>query len=354
MTLSVSSFDALVQVTRSGACESLHLGAVAVMEGGGRLVAFAGDPQVPVFWRSTAKFHQALGLLSHPGAGDLDLGNDHVAVICASHHGQRFQVQRVEQVLARARAEVGALRCGCVEPLGRAALAELLKTGHRPSPLHHMCSGNHAGLLALAHLLGDPAPYDAPAAAVQVHLRALIARFFSCEPDQVPVGVDGCGIPTYRSSLASLAQAYARLALMPPSFPAAWRTSAARLFASVAEYPDMLSGPGEIDAEVCRAMEGTALCKIGAEALVAAAFAPSERWPQGLGIALKISDGTGDRARGVALLACLDQLEIGTAAQRDHLRARIPHVLSTSRGEAVGGLVPVFQLRRPPGEAKAG
>ncbi len=351
MSLSVSSFDALVQVSRSGACESLHLGAVAVMEGGGRLVAFAGDPHVPVFWRSTAKLHQALGLLSHPRAGELELGNDHVAVICASHHGQRFQVQRVEQVLARARADVGALRCGCVEPLGRAALAELLKTGHRPSPLHHMCSGNHAGLLALSHLLGDSMPYDASTAAVQVHLRALIARFIDREPDQVPLGIDGCGIPTYRSSLASLALAYARLAVVPPAFPSTWRTSAERLFASVAEYPDVLSGPGEIDAEVCRAMEGTALCKIGAEALVAASFAPSERWPQGLGIALKISDGTGDRARGVALLACLEQLEIGTSAQRDALRGRINHTVHTSRGEPAGDLTPVFRLQRPSREA---
>lgn len=62
-----SRFARLAVVTRNDLEESWHLGAVAVVDGAGRLVARAGDPSLETFVRSAAKPWQALPLLAAAG-----------------------------------------------------------------------------------------------------------------------------------------------------------------------------------------------------------------------------------------------------------------------------------------------
>ena len=50
----------LIQLTRGGTPECLHFGAVAVTNRLGQLTAFAGDPHLVTFTRSTLKALQAL------------------------------------------------------------------------------------------------------------------------------------------------------------------------------------------------------------------------------------------------------------------------------------------------------
>ncbi|MGH2686439.1 MAG: asparaginase, partial [Actinomycetota bacterium] len=73
----------LVRVVRSGVTESVHLGSVAVVDGEGRLVASAGDPDRVVFARSSMKPLQAAVSLTLAGE---ELSDDEAAVMCASHN----------------------------------------------------------------------------------------------------------------------------------------------------------------------------------------------------------------------------------------------------------------------------
>ncbi|MGH9797579.1 MAG: asparaginase, partial [Candidatus Polarisedimenticolia bacterium] len=86
------------------------------------------------------------------------------------------------------------------------------------------------------------------------------------------------------------------------------------------------------------------IAKIGAEGIFGLAF---ERDGHGMGIALKIADGNGERARYMAILEVLRQLGVLDAATTDRLAARFVEAIRSHRGMVVGEVRPVFALRRP-------
>ena len=344
----VGSVSELVRVTRSGQVESIHLGALVVVDATGQLLAAVGDPEVPVYWRSAAKPHQALALLQEKGVSALGLEDEHLAILSASHHASEEQLLRVREVLAKSGHRASDLRCGVHAPVSQSLLQEMARKGQSPTPLHNMCSGNHAGLLCLSKLLGaDRTQYDRLEDPTQQQLLRLVSRFTDLPAEEIQTGVDGCGIPTYRTPLWRLAMAYARLA-HPAGLPPQLAGAADRLFTALNAAPQLLSAEGELDAEFIRAFRGSALCKLGAGGLVAAGLKASPRSPNGVGIALKVADGLGDRARGVALVAALEHLNLGTSGNRESLRAQVPHEILNNRGEGVGTIEAAFDLRSFP------
>lgn len=337
----------LVEVSRSGLVESLHGGVIAVVNGEGEVLAHAGSPDVSIFWRSAAKLHQALALVLEGGVKRWGLSDGQLAAICSSHNGEPGQVSCVGSVLKRIGLDESALHCGKMPPHSAWAAADMIRRNEPPSALHHMCSGNHAGLLALTRLLGaDPAWYETEAAPAQKRALEVAALFAGLPVPQIELGVDGCGIPAYRTPLRSLATAFARLVAPPREWEAHVHAAARTVVNAVTRNPDIISGAGEIDAECLRAFRGQAICKLGAEGVCAAAFSPDERFPRGVGIALKIADGLGSRAIPAALLACIEQLELGTEEQRAALEARVNLEVKTHRGEPVGRMRAIFELTR--------
>ena len=88
-------------------------------------------------------------------------------------------------------------------------------------------------------------------------------------------------------------------------------------------YPELIRGPGSADTELMRALPGWA-AKGGAEALLCATS------PDGLGIAVKVEDGSGRAVRS-AVAAFLGRLGLDPGAL-----GRVP--LENSHGEIVGEL----------------
>jgi L-asparaginase II len=340
-----SPWAELVRVTRADLTESVHFGAAVAVDGAGSILASVGDPHVPIFWRSTAKLHQALPLVSVGGAERLSLRDEHLAVICASHNGERWQTKRVSEILERVEVAPAQLKCGPHVPYGKEAAEELIRKGANPTPLHHMCSGNHAGLIALSRLLGaEVSSYDSLSSPAQQSLLEVVELYSGIPRGHIEFGVDGCGIPTYRTPLAALATAYARLAAPPEGFPEKLVRASQELFRAINRTPDMLSGPGELDAEFVRAFSGLAVCKLGAECLCAAALKPSDRWPNGVGIAMKIADGLGNRARPLVLREFVEALELGSPEQREAFRRHVQTEVRNNLGQQVGRLTAAFKL----------
>ena len=102
----------LVEVIRSGLVESRHRGAVAVADAGGALVLGVGDVAAEVFPRSAVKALQALPLVESGAAERYGLGDEELALACASHSGERAHVEGVTRMLAKAGFEPSALCCG--------------------------------------------------------------------------------------------------------------------------------------------------------------------------------------------------------------------------------------------------
>jgi L-asparaginase II len=102
----------LVEVIRGGLVESRHRGAVAVADAGGALVLGFGDVAAEVFPRSAVKALQALPLVESGAAERYGLGDEELALACASHSGERAHVEGVTRMLAKAGLEPSALCCG--------------------------------------------------------------------------------------------------------------------------------------------------------------------------------------------------------------------------------------------------
>jgi len=316
----------LVRVVRTGFEESVHAGDIAAADADGVLVASAGDPDRMAFARSSMKPLQATVSLS---LMSIDVSAAEIAAMCASHNAEPVHVAAVRLLLARAGVDESALRCPAALPMDQeAAIAA-------PSRLliNSDCSGKHGGMLAACREQGWPlASYVDPDHPYQ--LRVLDAVLLATGQPEVPVGVDGCGVPVHGLPLRSMATTYARLA--SPGALGALEGPATRASGSMRAEPYLVAGRNRVDTAVMEACERVVV-KAGAEGMICAAVLD-----RGIGVAVKIRDG-GHRAAGPALIRALELLDVLDAKTVEALApyAR-PPVLGG--GEPVGEMVAAFDL----------
>ena len=329
----MASGTVLVRVFRSGLEESVHLGHVAVCDVDGHLVASAGDPHRLVFARSSMKPVQAAVSLGAIGGG---LGDDLVAVMCASHNGEPIHVAAVRRLLRTAGLGLSALRNPPGWPLDPRSMA----MAGRPRRVLHNCSGKHAGMLAACERQGwDPEGYRSASHPLQRRILRAVRNLTGL--DDMVVGVDGCGVPVHGMPLSTMATLYARVG-RPRSFGALGE-GIAGCTAAMRAHPYLVAGRNRTDTAV---MEGSPdlVVKSGAEGLACAAVPRA-----GLGVAVKVADG-GERASGPALIRALTLIGALSAAEVAGLErfARRP---VEGGGARVGEVVADFRLRRPRGVA---
>jgi L-asparaginase II len=128
----------------AGALAPIAVGAGVTIGSDGRTTSSIGDPELVVYPRSALKPLQAAAMI---GLG-LELPDDELAIVCASHDGDREHVAAVRRVLARFGLRDGELRNTPSLPLAEAPRERAVRAGTEPSPLLQNCSGKHAGMLA--------------------------------------------------------------------------------------------------------------------------------------------------------------------------------------------------------------
>lgn len=307
--------------------------AACVCDSDGTVVLKVGTVETPVYLRSSAKPFIAAasvraGVLERFGFGEREL-----AVMCASHNGEPGHTELVASMLERIGATVADLQCGVHPPQYGPAARALAERGEAPSALHHNCSGKHAGILALSRLLGAPlADYLDPAHPAQRAILALCERVSDDEFGPDRLGVDGCGIPVYATSLRKAATSFARFATLE-GLDDGDATALARVAAAMGNEPWFVAGSGRFDTDLMRASGGRIVGKAGAEGVHCDALLDA-----GLGLALKVLDGT-QRAAPPATLAVLDTVRAlepaARAALAPHARITIPNAAGTPVGEIV-------------------
>jgi len=329
----------LVEVTRGGAVESWHRGAVAVVDAAGGTVFALGAVEAAVYPRSGIKPLQALALLESGAASALAVSEEEIALACASHAAEARQLEIVANWLARIGSGEADLECGPEPPRNAATAEALRREGRRPSPLHNNCSGKHAGFITVARHLGVPvAGYIAFSHPVQQLVTGILAEVFGSDLRGAPRGIDGCGIPVLAVPLTAIARGMARLAA-PGAESGPRRTALKRIAAAMSAHPQLIAGAGRFATRVIEASGGRALVKGGAEGVYAAALPD-----KGLGIALKIDDGAG-RAAEVAMGAMLRRFGVFGGGQALALTDVFePRVLNWAGAEA-GRVRPAAVLR---------
>ncbi|MGB8365620.1 MAG: asparaginase [Rhizomicrobium sp.] len=293
----------LVEVTRGALVESVHRGTIAIAAATGEIVYAQGDIEAPTFPRSSLKPIQALPLLESGAAEAFALGDEEVALACASHSGEPMHTSRIAAWLARIGCAEADLACGPhpvrYEPVWEA----MIKRGEAPTRLHNNCSGKHTGFLTLArHWDIATAGYEQHDHPVQRAVAKVLGELSGIE-GELPWGVDGCAAPNFALPLSGFARALARLAA-PDDLPAPRAQAARRIVRAMIAYPELVAGTGRACTVLMRACNGHAAVKTGAEGYFAGIVPEA-----GLGIALKIDDGAG-RAAETAMAAILDKLGV--------------------------------------------
>lgn len=351
----------MVELTRGRVVESLHFGAIAVVDASGKRLAAAGDPGLVTFLRSSAKPFQAMPTVESGAAEDLALSDREVAIMCASHLGRDAQVEAVTALLQKAGARETDLLCG-THPVGDPQVAErLLRQRKEPTPLRHNCSGKHAGMLAYSRFhwgkTTSPAghSYVDPHNPLQEEIRQTVAQMCGLSDQAVEMGIDGCSAPNFAVPLEAAALGMARL-MDPRELPPRRAEACARITRAMTSYPEMIRGAGHFDTEFMRAGGGGWVAKSGAEGYLLIGVRAGRRGdPPGVGIAIKISDGDraerksalGEaeaRARPMVALEAMRQLGLITAAEREGLAAFGPRPIRNWRDIEVGEIRPAFRL----------
>jgi L-asparaginase II len=352
MTPSAASslpYAPVVEFTRGRIVESIHLGAVAVVDIDGRLVASYGDPRAVTYLRSSAKPFQTLPLVESGGAARLGLTPRELAITCASHLGLDMHVETVSGLQQKIGVSESDLLCGTHPLSDPATAARLIREGREPSPLRHNCSGKHTGMLAQAKARGIPiADYVNLQHPVQQTILQTFAEMCALDPHEVVVGIDGCSVPTFAVPLMNAAQAFARLA--DPSHLPAKRADALRaIYAAMTTNPEMVRGPGDFDTEAMRLLEGKLVVKCGAEAFMGFGVAVGARGEHSpaLGVAIKIGDGgtRADMMVGSEVLRQLQVLDDNLLAKFTELGLGPRKVIKNFRGLDVGEARPCFELK---------
>jgi L-asparaginase II len=278
----------LIEQTRGGIVENRHRGAFVISDADGRIVASAGDIARPVFPRSAIKSMQAMALVTSGAVERFGITEEQLALACASHGGQDFHVEGVGDFLAEIGLSAGDLACGTMQPLSHLAREALKREGREATPLNHMCSGKHTGMLAVAlSLEAPPKGYEQPGHPAQQMVRTAIETIIGEPLNMDRCGIDGCSVPTWAASLAAYARGFARMATgagLPQNLAAA----AHRVFNAATGYPLLVAGTGMFDSVVMEAFKGRVMQKGGADGVQCGAIRD-----KGLGYALKIDDGSG-------------------------------------------------------------
>jgi L-asparaginase II len=329
----------LLKLTRGGVTENLHLGAVAVVNTRGQLLAQAGDPHWLTFTRSTLKALQALPLMESQGVQHFGFTPEHVALMCASHSGEPRHVETVQSMLDKAGQNYKVLRCGCHVPYHFDSTGKTPPPGATFDERYNNCSGKHAGFIAYCVQHGHALPdYLSPEHLVQQAIRRDVARAVGMQASELKIGIDGCSAPNYAMPLSKLAYGYARLAsgTRDPEFGASFSL----LSEAMTAHPDLVSGTARNDLAFMQTGRGDWVSKAGADGVQV--VASKER---GEAFAVKIGDGN-KAAVCAASVEVMDQLGWLDAVQREALQPWRASNLTNRAGLQVGERLPTFTLQK--------
>ena len=213
----------------------------------------------------------------------------------------------------------------------------MLRAGEHPTQLHNNCSGKHAAMLAFAkHIGADLATYDSFDHPVQHAILSTVAEFAEVAESDIALAVDGCAAPNFAISIESMARSFINL-IDPARFDENTRNACRRLVTAMTKFPELIGGIERLDTMLMQAAGGTIISKVGADGVWLCGVLPSENWPTGLAIALKIEDGNDLRARPVVAADALVRLGVLDPAAVSEL---LPMQVRNRRGDVVGRVEP--------------
>lgn len=274
----------MTEIWRGDILESQHNGHAVVCNGAGEIVDSWGDANKIVLPRSSSKMIQALPLIESGAADAAGLSPKQLALACASHNASEIHNTAVNDWLTTLGFSDDDFRCGPEEPRDIDVNTARIRCDGPVCQVHNNCSGKHSGFLTLTKHLSAGPDYIDPAHPIQRMIEATFEEV--TQANHAGFVIDGCSAPNHATSLRNMARAMAFFATAKEG-GGTRETAAARLRNAMAQHPDYVAGETRACTKLMRAMGHKVAIKTGAEGYYVAMLPE-----QGLGIALKIADGT--------------------------------------------------------------
>ncbi|MEP6787046.1 MAG: asparaginase [Acidobacteriota bacterium] len=333
--------EVLAKVIRGETVESIHRGHICIVDGDGKTLASVGDPSTVTYYRSACKAFQAIPFVTSGAADAFMFTGDEIALAVASHSGEKVHVEIVARMLAKIGLSESDLRCGAHMPFNEAESNRMLRSGETPTQLHNNCSGKHAAMLALSkHIGADIKTYEMPDSRIQKRILKCIADFTEVPENEIAIGIDGCAAPNFALPVTAMATSFANL-IAPSKFPEITRNACSHIVNAMIKFPALVGGTERLDTMLMQAAPGKIISKVGADGVWLCGVLPSEKWPAGLGVALKVEDGDDVRGRPVIAVEILRQMGI---LDENPLPELSPMPIKNRRGEIVGSVEAVLSI----------
>lgn len=331
----------LANVIRGNTVESVHAGHLSIVDGSGRVAFELGDASTVTYFRSACKAFQLIPCITSGAADAFGFDEEEIALAAASHSGEPAHVSIAQRMLQKIGLDASHLHCGAHLPFSEAEAKRMQRSGEEPTQLHNNCSGKHTAMLALAkHIGADIATYERADHRIQKRIRRCIADFTEVPEPDIAIGIDGCAAPNFALPVRSMAKSFVNL-ISPAGFPEPTQHACRRIVSAMIKYPELIGGSERLDTKLMQAAPGRLISKVGADGVWLCGVLPCERWPTGLGIALKVADGDDYRGRPVIAVEVLRQL--GVLSGNDLLELS-PSPIRNRRGDNVGEVRAAFSL----------
>ncbi len=285
------------RVTRGDHTESIHIAFAVVVDSSGNPIFSTGDSQYFTCIRSSLKPFQAAASVKQGAVEAAGFNMQELALMCASHKGQRMHQNVVSKMLEKLGMTVNELECGSHYPSDKMTKNQLIFEKTRPRAIHNNCSGKHAGMLAIAKHLGYPINnYINKNHPVQKTIIKYVKSITGLK--DIATEIDGCSVPTPFLTLQTIAEMFQMLA-------SGTRPELEQVYNAMSQYPEMIGGSNHFDSIFINSLKGRGITKVGGEAIRGIAIKTENQGP--IGIAIKILDGN-FRAMPVIVMKLLEHL----------------------------------------------
>ena len=291
----------MCEIWRGSYLESVHTGMAVICDKDGEISHQWGDPNALILPRSSAKMMQAIPLIISGAEKKFSIGEDLLALACASHNAAEIHLSRVLGWLSHLGFSETDLRCGPQPSKDPYVKKHMLEKGQSPCQIHNNCSGKHAGFLSVSRHLKAGPEYTDPDHPVQLMVMDVFQELTQNKVDGITI--DGCSAPNPAIPLYSLAKAMSWFATAHNRDDQLSK-AALKLRNAMVNYPELVAGELRACTNLMKACERKAILKTGAEGVFVAILPELEK-----GIALKIFDG-GTRASECAIASLLIQLGV--------------------------------------------
>ncbi|WP_420490175.1 asparaginase [Neobacillus drentensis] len=329
--------EMLVEETRGGLIENVHIGMICGVNEHQEPVYHTGNQEHYTYYRSAAKPLQAVPVFLSNIIAKYGLTNEEAAMFTASHRGESYHISALESMLKKLPVKEEELFCPAAYPLNVKPTEEMLRKNMEKRRLYHNCSGKHMGFISVCRELGYPVEgYWEVEHPLQQHILSILSTLSEVPISKIKIGRDGCGVPVFAIPLKNMAITYLKLACPDLIKDSLLQKAVRDMTNAMNEHPFMVASEQFICSLLLQ--DPNIVAKGGAQGVYCFGL-KKER----LGFALKVLNGS-EEVWPVIVASILEQINYHNKETIARIRELKQPIVKNDTGVEVGTIHERFKL----------